>query len=84
MAALLGPTSIGITSVMAAHPNYYPVAYKGWVVRGGYGMSYYAQDYAAGSLNLTNPPFNVIESAPAGQDSSAGRANGAGALPIQR
>ena len=33
---------------------------KGFVVRGGYGMSYYAQDYASGSLNLLNAPFVSI------------------------
>jgi hypothetical protein len=27
------------------------------VIRGGFGMSYYAQDYASGSLNLLNAPF---------------------------
>ena len=30
---------------------------KGFVVRGGFGMSRYAQDYASGSMNLYNPPF---------------------------
>ncbi|HTM12701.1 MAG TPA: carboxypeptidase regulatory-like domain-containing protein [Bryobacteraceae bacterium] len=30
---------------------------KGLVVRGGFGMSRFAQDYASGSLNLYNPPF---------------------------
>ena len=30
---------------------------KGLVVRGGFGMSYFAQDYAAGAVNLPNPPF---------------------------
>jgi hypothetical protein len=29
----------------------------GFVVRGGFGMSRYAQDYASGSMNLYNPPF---------------------------
>jgi hypothetical protein len=33
---------------------------KGLVVRGGFGMSYFAQDYAAGSLNLSNPPFVTV------------------------
>jgi outer membrane receptor protein involved in Fe transport len=30
---------------------------KGLVVRGGFGMSRFAQDFASGSLNLYNPPF---------------------------
>jgi hypothetical protein len=30
---------------------------KGFVVRGGFGMSRFAQDYASGSMNLYNPPF---------------------------
>src|SRR5580692_10650871 len=30
---------------------------KGFVFRGGFGMSYFAQDYASGALNLANPPF---------------------------
>jgi hypothetical protein len=30
---------------------------KGLVVRGGFGMSRFAQDYASGSMNLYNPPF---------------------------
>jgi len=30
---------------------------KGLVVRGGFGMSYFAQDYAASALNVPNPPF---------------------------
>jgi hypothetical protein len=30
---------------------------KGLVVRGGFGLSYFAQDFAAGALNLPNPPF---------------------------
>jgi hypothetical protein len=29
----------------------------GFVVRGGFGISRYAQDYASGSMNLYNPPF---------------------------
>ena len=29
----------------------------GLVVRGGFGMSYFAQDFASGALNLPNPPF---------------------------
>jgi hypothetical protein len=29
----------------------------GFVVRGGFGMSRFAQDYASGSMNLYNPPF---------------------------
>jgi hypothetical protein len=29
----------------------------GFVIRGGFGMSRYAQDYASGSMNLYNPPF---------------------------
>jgi len=33
---------------------------KGLVFRGGFGMSYFAQDYAAGSLNLANPPFVTV------------------------
>jgi len=33
---------------------------KGLVFRGGFGMSYFAQDYAAGSLNLPNPPFVTV------------------------
>ena len=31
--------------------------WKGWVIRGGFGMSRFAQDYASGSLNLLNAPF---------------------------
>ena len=30
---------------------------KGLVIRGGFGMSYFAQDFASGALNLPNPPF---------------------------
>ncbi|MEO8052534.1 MAG: hypothetical protein ABI833_19160, partial [Acidobacteriota bacterium] len=30
---------------------------KGLVVRGGFGMSRFAQDYASGAMNLYNPPF---------------------------
>ena len=30
---------------------------KNTVIRGGFGMSRFAQDYASGSLNLYNPPF---------------------------
>jgi hypothetical protein len=33
---------------------------KGFVFRGGFGMSYFAQDYASGSLNLPNPPFVTV------------------------
>jgi hypothetical protein len=33
---------------------------RGLVVRGGFGMSYFAQDYASGSLNLPNPPFVTV------------------------
>jgi len=33
---------------------------KGLVLRGGFGMSYFAQDYASGSLNLPNPPFVTV------------------------
>jgi hypothetical protein len=33
---------------------------KGLVVRGGFGLSYFAQDYASGSLNLPNPPFVTV------------------------
>jgi len=33
---------------------------KGFVLRGGFGMSYFAQDYAAGALNLPNPPFVTV------------------------
>ena len=32
-------------------------ARKGFVIRGGLGMSRYAQDYASGAMNLYNPPF---------------------------
>jgi hypothetical protein len=32
-------------------------ARKGLVIRGGFGMSRFAQDFASGSLNLYNPPF---------------------------
>ena len=30
---------------------------KGFVVRGGFGISRFAQDFASGSMNLYNPPF---------------------------
>jgi len=33
---------------------------NGFVFRGGFGMSYFAQDYASGSLNLANPPFVTV------------------------
>ena len=33
---------------------------KGLVFRGGFSMSYFAQDYASGSLNLPNPPFVTV------------------------
>ncbi|HLH39878.1 MAG TPA: TonB-dependent receptor [Bryobacteraceae bacterium] len=33
---------------------------KGFVLRGGFGMSYFQQDYAAGALNLPNPPFVTV------------------------
>src|SRR3984885_8927413 len=33
---------------------------RGFVFRGGFGMSYFAQDYASGSLNLPNPPFVTV------------------------
>jgi hypothetical protein len=33
---------------------------RGLVFRGGFGMSYFAQDYASGSLNLPNPPFVTV------------------------
>jgi hypothetical protein len=33
---------------------------KGLVLRGGFGMSYFAQDYASGALNLPNPPFVTV------------------------
>jgi hypothetical protein len=33
---------------------------KGLVLRGGFSMSYFAQDYAAGALNLPNPPFVTV------------------------
>jgi len=32
----------------------------GLVFRGGFGISYFAQDYAAGALNLPNPPFVTV------------------------
>jgi outer membrane receptor protein involved in Fe transport len=31
--------------------------WKSWVIRGGFGMSRFPQDYASGSLNLLNAPF---------------------------
>ncbi len=33
---------------------------KGFVIRGGFGMSYFAQDYAAGAVNVPNPPFVTV------------------------
>jgi Carboxypeptidase regulatory-like domain/TonB dependent receptor len=33
---------------------------KGFVFRGGFGMSEFAQDYASGSLSLPNPPFVTV------------------------
>jgi len=33
---------------------------KGLVLRGGFGVSYFAQDYAGGSVNLLNPPFSTV------------------------
>ncbi|HUB33248.1 MAG TPA: TonB-dependent receptor [Bryobacteraceae bacterium] len=33
---------------------------KGLVVRGGFGMSYFPQDFAAGAVNLPNPPFVTV------------------------
>jgi hypothetical protein len=30
---------------------------QGFVIRGGFGMSRFAQDYASGAMNLYNPPF---------------------------
>jgi carboxypeptidase family protein len=30
---------------------------KGFVIRGGFGMSRFAQDFASGAMNLYNPPF---------------------------
>jgi len=32
-------------------------AAKGLVIRGGFGIAYFPQDYASGSVNLNNPPF---------------------------
>src|SRR5579862_8131845 len=49
--------------VKSYHTNFEPrlgfavTPRKGFVVRGGFGMSRYAQDYASGSMNLYNPPF---------------------------
>ena len=33
---------------------------KGLVVRGGFGMSFFPQDFAAGAVNLPNPPFVTV------------------------
>ena len=33
---------------------------KGFVLRGGFGMSYFAQDFAGGSVNVSNPPFVTV------------------------
>lgn len=33
---------------------------KGFVLRGGFSESYFQQDYAAGALNLPNPPFVTV------------------------
>jgi hypothetical protein len=46
---------------------------KGLVVRGGFGMSRFAQDFASGSMNLYNPPFIGVslDCFPAKTDASA-------------
>jgi hypothetical protein len=33
---------------------------QGWVVRGGSGISYFASDFAGGSVNLLDPPFATV------------------------
>ena len=58
-----------ISGVACVEPNWkqfqprFGYAYsagKGFVFRGGFGVSYFAQDYAAGALNLPNPPFVTV------------------------
>ena len=63
-AAACNPFQVGATAGVKSYwTNFEPrfgfaaTPRKGLVVRGGFGMSRFAQDFASGSLNLYNPPF---------------------------
>ncbi len=58
------PFRIGSTAGVKSYwTNFEPrfgfaaTARQGFVIRGGFGMSRFAQDYASGAMNLYNPPF---------------------------
>jgi Carboxypeptidase regulatory-like domain len=62
--ASCNPFRVGATAGVKSYwTNFEPrfgfaaTARSGFVVRGGFGMSRYAQDFASGSMNLYNPPF---------------------------
>src|SRR5215470_16686193 len=63
-ASSCNPFQVGATSGVKSYwTNFEPrfgfaaTPKAGFVVRGGFGISRYAQDYASGSMNLYNPPF---------------------------
>ena len=62
--ASCNPFNIGTTAGVKSYwTNFEPrfgfaaTPRKGFVIRGGFGMSRFAQDYASGAMNLYNPPF---------------------------
>ena len=62
--ASCNPFRIGSTAGVKSYwTNFEPrfgfaaTARQGFVIRGGFGISRFAQDYAAGAMNLYNPPF---------------------------
>ncbi|HLK50713.1 MAG TPA: TonB-dependent receptor [Bryobacteraceae bacterium] len=62
--ASCNPFRVGATAgVKSYYTNFEPrfgfaaTPRPSFVIRGGFGMSRYAQDYASGSMNLYNPPF---------------------------
>ena len=62
--ASCNPFRIGSTAGVKSYwTNFEPrfgfaaTARRGFVIRGGFGISRFAQDYASGSMNLYNPPF---------------------------
>src|SRR5438132_1527920 len=62
--ASCNPFRIGSTAGVKSYwTNFEPrfgfaaTARQGFVIRGGFGLSRFAQDYASGAMNLYNPPF---------------------------
>src|SRR5579862_679606 len=81
---LVGPTA-GVKSYWTNFEPRFGFAatpWKSWVIRGGFGMSRFPQDYASGSLNLLNAPFvsQTINCFPAVTSGSTACPAGSGTL----